>query len=223
MEKSNLELFKQALNEAWDNKIRREVEACTEEEIVTSERHKAAMQTILDGTYDKSAKWKLTRAKVVAILVAAALLLASCAIIYRNEIRDLVEEIFEDFSKSTYSDEEDANGKTIEDVYELSYVPEGYVLEESEITPIYVKYTFINSNNILVFEQKVLDYSSFLFDVENGYNLLLNNNELDIYYKATPKYNFYLWNNGNYSFLIISSNEISNEEIQIVITNLTIK
>ena len=24
MEKSNLELFKQALNEAWDNKIRRE-------------------------------------------------------------------------------------------------------------------------------------------------------------------------------------------------------
>ena len=222
MEKSNLELFKQALNEAWDNKIRREVEACTEEEIVTSERHKAAMQAILDGTYEKFAKWKLTRAKVIAILVAAALLLASCAIIYRNEIRDLVEEIFGDFSKATYSSEE-TDGETIEDIYELSYVPEGYVLEESEITPIYVKYTFINSNNILVFEQKVLDYSSFLFDVENGYNLLLNNNELDIYYKATPEYNFYLWNNGYYSFLIISSNEISNEEIQIVITNLTIK
>jgi hypothetical protein len=222
MAKSNLELFKQALNEAWDNKIRREVESCTEE-IVTSERHKATMQAILDGTYDKSAKWKLTRAKVIAILVAPTLLLASCAVIYRNEIRDLVEEIFEDFSKATYSDE-GADEDAIEDIYELSYVPEGYVLEESVITPLRVRYVFINTqNDTIVFEQRALDYSSFLFDVENGYNLLLNNNELDIYYKATPKYNFYLWNNGNYSFLIISSNEISNEEIQIVITNLTIK
>ena len=212
MEKSNLELFKQALNEAWDNKIRREVESCTEE-IVTSERHKAAMQAILDGTYDKSAKWKLTRAKVIAILVAAALLLASCAVIYRNEIRDLVENIFEDFCTATYSDEEDTDGKTIEDVYELSYVPEGYVLEESEITPIYVKYTFINANNIFSFEQRVLDYSSFAFDIENGYNLLFNSNGFDVYYKNTSEYHFYLWNDGEYSLLITSNNKLSNEEL----------
>ena len=222
MEKSNLELFKQALNEAWDNKIRREVESCTEE-IVTSERHKATMQAILDGTYDKSAKWKLTRAKVIAILVAAALLLASCAVIYRNEIRDLVENIFEDFCKATYSDEEDTDGKTIEDVYELSYVPEGYVLEESEITPIYVKYTFINANNIFSFEQRVLDYSSFAFDIENGYNLLFNSNGFDVYYKNTSEYHFYLWNDGEYSLLITSNNKLSNEETQTVINNLTIK
>lgn len=222
MAKSNLELFKQALNEAWDNKIRREVESCTEE-IVTSERHKATMQAILDGTYDKSAKWKLTRAKVIAILVAATLLLASCAVIYRNEIRDLVEEIFEDFSKATYSDE-GADEDAIEDIYELSYVPDGYVLEEAITNPTLVRYEFADDkNNVIVFEQNILDYGSFAFDVENGYNLLLDNNELDIYHKATPEYNFYLWNNGNYSFLIISSNEISNEEIQIVITNLTIK
>lgn len=52
MEKTDLELFKEALNEAWDNKTRREVESCTEE-IITSERHKAAMQAILHGTYEK--------------------------------------------------------------------------------------------------------------------------------------------------------------------------
>ena len=221
MEKSNLELFKQALNEAWDNKIRREVESCTEE-IVTSERHKAAMQAILDGTYDKSAKWKLTRAKVIAILVAAALLLASCAVIYRNEIRDLIEEIFEDFSKTTYSSEE-TDGETIEEVYELSYVPEGYVLEEAKITPIYVKYTFINSNNILVFEQKVLDYSSFLFDVESGYSLCLSDNELDIYYKITKESHFYLWNDGYYSIKMHSTTPLSDEELQLIIYGIITK
>lgn len=222
MAKSNLELFKQALNEAWDNKIRREVESCTEE-IVTSDRHKVTMQAILDGTYDKSAKWKLTRAKVVAILVAAALLLASCAVIYRNEIRDLVEEIFEDFIKTTYSDE-DTDGETIEEVYELSYILEGYMLEESIITPLRVRYVFVNAqNDTIVFEQRVLDNSKFLFDIKNGYNLLLNNNGMDVYYKNTPEYHFYLWNDGKCSLLITSNNKLSNEEIQTVINNLTIK
>ena len=222
MEKSNLELFKQALNEAWDNKIRREVESCTEE-IVTSERHKVAMRAILNGTYGKSAKWKLTRAKVIAILVAAALLLASCAVIYRNEIRDIVEKVFEDFCKATYSDEEDADGKTIEDVYELSYVPDGYVLEESQITPIYVKYTFVNSNNILIFEQRILDGSNFLFDIESGYTLLLRDNNVDIYYKTTDDNYYYLWNNGMYSAEIQSNIELSNTELNLIINGIKSK
>ena len=221
MAKSNLELFKQALNEAWDNKIRREVESCTEE-IVTSDRHKVTMQAILDGTYDKSAKWKLTKAKVVAILVAAALLLASCAVIYRNEIRDLVEEIFEDFSKATYSDE-GADEDAIEDIYELSYVPEGYVLEEAKITPIYVKYTFINSNNILIFEQRALDYSSFLFDVESGHTMWLSNDNINIYYKTTKASHFYLWNDGHYSIEIRSNIPISDEELISIIRGITTK
>ena len=220
MEKSNLELFKQALNEAWDNKIRREVESCTEE-IVTSDRHNAAMQAILNGTYDKSAKWKLTRTKVVAILVAAALLLASCAVIYRNEIRDIVEEIFEDFSKATYSSEE-TDGETIEEVYELSYVPEGYVLEETFEDSLIVKYKFVDSNNnVLTFEQRALDYSSFLFDVESGYALLLNVDNISIYHKTTKASHFYLWNNGHYSIELRSNIKISDEELISIIRGIT--
>ena len=220
MEKSNLELFKQALNEAWDNKIRREIESCTEE-IVTSERHKATMQAILDGTYDKSAKWKLTRAKIVAILVAAALLLASCAVIYRNEIRDLVEEIFEDFSKATYSSEE-TDGETIEEVYELSYVPEGYVLGETQANPTLIRYEFVNAdNNVLVFEQGVLDNNKFLFDIGSGYTLWVSDNELDIYYKSTKKYHYYLWNDGVYSIQIKSSRQLSNDDLKLIVNGIT--
>ena len=222
MEKSNLELFKQALNEAWDNKIRREVESCTEE-IVTSERHKVTMQSILDGTYDKSAKWKLTKAKVIAILVAATLLLASCAVIYRNEIRDIVEKVFEDFCKATYSDE-GADEDAIEDIYELSYVPEGYVLEESVITPLRVKYVFVNiKNDTIIFEQRVLDSSNFLFDIESGYTLWVSDNELDIYYKSTKEYHYYLWNDGFYSIRIKANTPISNEELNLIIDGITIE
>ena len=225
MKKSNLELFKQALNEAWDEKIREEVEACTEE-IHTSERHKATMAAILDGNYENEEKrsaWKLTRAKIAAILVAAALLLASCAVIYRNEIRDFVEEIFEDFSKVTYSENDAADGKTIEEVYELTYVPEGYVLEESNVTKLLVRYKYVNGNDTLVFEQRALDYTSFIFDIENGYTLLLNNNGTDVYYKATGEYDYYLCNTGTYSLKIRSSTQIQSEELKLIIDGIKAK
>lgn len=222
MKKSNLELFKQALNEAWDEKIREEVEACTEE-IHTSERHKAAMAAILDGNYEKEEKrsaWKLTRAKIAAILVAAALLLASCAVIYRNEIRDFVEEIFEDFSKVTYSENDAADGKTIEEVYELTYVPEGYVLEKSIVNPTIIRYEFTNNNDTLVFEQQTLDYTSFAFDIENGFTLLLIEDKTAVYYKNVNEFHFYLWNDGNYSLSLRSNCQISNQDMQRILQNI---
>ncbi len=105
MEKTDLELFKHALLEALELNLQEE-EKDFADKVETSERHKAAMQAILDGTYEKKSVWKLTKAKIAAILVAAALLLASCAVVYRDESRDFVEEIFADFTKLTYSDKD---------------------------------------------------------------------------------------------------------------------
>ena len=51
MGKSNLELFKQALNEAVSNKFDKMADECTEE-IVYSDRHKLAMRTIVYGKTD---------------------------------------------------------------------------------------------------------------------------------------------------------------------------
>lgn len=219
MEKTDLELFKEALNEAWDNKIRREVESCTEE-IITSERHKAAMQAILDGTYEKKSVWKLTKAKVAAILVAAALLLASCAVIYRNEIRDFVEEIFADFTELTYSDK-DIEGKTIETAYTLTYVPEGYILENSSQTPIKVRYEYRNAHNdFIIFEQKVLDTASFGYDIESEGTTTLTINDIEIYNKSTTQSNFYLWNDGVYSYKIQSNISIQYNELKRILDGI---
>jgi hypothetical protein len=220
MEKTNLELFKEALNEALDNKIRREVESCTEE-IITSERHKAAMQAILDGTYEKKSVWKLTKAKVAAILVAATLLLASCAVIYRNEIRDFVEEIFADFTELTYSDK-DIEGKTIETAYSLTYVPEGYALESTSKTAIKVRYEYRNANNdFIIFEQRILDTTKFAHDIENSYSKLISNNEFDIYYKSTRASSFYIWNDGYYSLELHSNIPIPDDELINIINGIT--
>ena len=221
MKKTDLELFKQALLEALEINLQEE-EKDFVDKVETSDQHKAAMQAILDGTYEKKSVWKFTKAKVAAILVAAALLLASCAVLYRNEIRDFVEEIFADFTKLTYSDK-DIDGQTIETVYELTYVPNGYVLKDTVITPTLVRYKFINSSsNMLIYEQKILS-ASFMFNNENGYNLLMSLDEVDIYYKTADNYHYYLWNNGEYSFLISTNDQLSNEDIDQMINNIVAK
>lgn len=221
MEKTDLELFKQALLEALEINLQEE-EKDFVDKVDTSERHKAAMQAILDGTYEKKSVWKFTKAKVAAILVAAALLLASCAVIYRNEIRDFVEEIYDKYIEVIYFNE-DNRGKTIEKTYELTYVPDGYVLEDTIITPALVRYEYIDSyNNKLIYEQKSLS-SSFMFNNENGYNLLMTLGNVDIYYKAADEYHFYLWNDGEYSFIISTNDQLSNEDIDQMINNIVAK
>ena len=129
MDKSNLELFKQALNEAVSNKFDKMADECTEE-IVYSEKHKLAMRTIVYGKADTKRVWSPKMKRIIAILIAAALLLTSCGIIFRNEIR----EIFKDFFVSLTYETDDMSEDMIEEVYTLSYVPEGYTLEKESAT-----------------------------------------------------------------------------------------
>ena len=141
MDKSNLELFKQALSEGLSNKIDSVVNSYTDE-IVCSEKHNLAMRTIVYGKTNTKRALSPKMKRIIAILVAAALLLTSCGIIFRNEIREVFEEFF---IKLSYSDGE-TTGETIEEVYELSYVPEGYYLEKYTNLPVNVNYVYKNDN-----------------------------------------------------------------------------
>ena len=125
MDKSDLELFKQALNEAVSNKFDKMADECTEE-IVYSERHKLAMRTIVYGKTDNKRVLSPKMRRIIAILIAVALLLTSCGIIFRNEIR----EIFKEFFVSLTYESNDEKDEMIEEVYTLGYLPEGYTLNK---------------------------------------------------------------------------------------------
>ena len=92
---TNQELFKQALVEGVNRRLDREISAC-DENIAYSRRHIKNMTRIVNGKTPR----KPLSTKMIAILVAAAiLLLAGCAIIYRNEIREFVTDVKEFFVK----------------------------------------------------------------------------------------------------------------------------
>ena len=213
MDESNLELFKQAISEGLSEKFDSVVDSCTEK-IVCSEKHNIAMRTIVYGKANTKRTWSPRMKRIIAILIAAALLLTSCGIIFRDEIREIFEEFF---VKLTYSGD-GTESDTIEEVYELTYLPEGYTINNKKIEPLRASHIFINGNNdIIIFEQRVLDKSAFTVDIESGYSQIKEIEKYNIYYRLTKTYHHYIWNDGKYAFEIKSYQSLSIEELELMI------
>lgn len=219
MDKTNEALFKQAINEALTNKFQRMAEAC-DEEIVCSRRHRKAMRAIVSGKTTR----KPLSTKMIAILVAAAiLLLAGCAIIYRDEIREFVTEVREFFVKVSFSEGE-SESRTIEEVYELTYIPEGYSLENQRINRTSVLYTFVNSEGQRIkFIQQPLDSGSFSVDSEHSGTEIIEFEDLTIYSRKTGDMYYYLWNDGKYALKLNSTDKLSENDLLLIIDGLKIK
>ena len=219
MDKSNLELFKQALNEAVSNKFDNIAANCTEE-IACSEKHNLEMRAIVYGKTDTKRVWSPRMKRIIAILVAAALLLTSCGIIFRNEIR----EVFKDLFASITFREDESKVDTIEDIYQLEYVPDGYSLEEENISPLSVVYKFVDDRgNVIKFEQCILNNTDFLIDIESGYSQIIDIEKYDVYYRHTDTYYCYIWNDSKYALKLKTNIPFPNETLLLIIEELVTK
>jgi hypothetical protein len=217
--KTNEELFKQALIDGINMRIDRELAAC-EEEVVFSRRHMRAMRRILKG---KEPLKPISKKMVVILVAAAVLLLASCAIIYRDQIRDFITDVKECFVEIKFSEGADES-KYIEEVYELTYVPDGYQLDNSNIGRTTVQYVFTNSKEEKIkFIQQTLDASFFTVDIEHDYDKFTNVNDYEIYYRHTNGTYYYIWNDGKYAMKLISSEELSIKVLELIFFGIIIK
>lgn len=219
MDKNSLDLFKQAISEGLSERFDSVVESCTDK-IVCSDHHKIAMRTIVYGKAEAKRAWSPKMKRIIAILVAAALLLTSCGIIFRNEIREVFEEFFVQLS---YVGDENSVGE-IEEVYELNYLPKGYYLEQENISYTTAKFKYINSErDYIYFEQRILNETNFFIDNESGYSKIEEIEAYDIYYRYTGESFIYLWNDGKYSLSLRVNNELPNEEIILILNGTTLK
>lgn len=219
MDKTNEALFKQAINEGLTNKFQRMADAC-DEEIVCSRRHRKAMCSIVSGKTPR----KPLSTKMIAILVAAAiLLLAGCAIIYRDEIREFVTNIKEFFVEVKF-DEGENDSQDIDEIYELTYLPEGYDLKDQFVNRMVVEYVFTDlDNNYVRFTQRSLDASSFHIDSEHSDNTIIEFENYIIYTRKTGNMYYYLWNDGKYALKLNSTDKLSENDLLLIIDGLKIK
>ena len=216
MQNNNLTLFKQAISNGLCNKIDGVANGYTEE-VVCSEKHSLAMRTIVYGKV-RTKHIRSPRVKwLIAILVAAALLLTGCSIIFRNEIR----EVFEDFFVRLTYDNDNTSADTIKEVYTPTYVPDGYVLENKSITSAHVKYKFINdTGDRLLIEQRPIPNGELFFDSEIGYAQIDEIDDYEIYYRLENNYHSYVWGDKSYFMKILSSSKLTNEELELILNGI---
>ena len=218
MNDDNLALFKQALSEGLSNRFDSIANSYTDD-VVCSEQHKIAMRAIVYGKTGRKSTWSPKMKRIVAILVAAALLLTSCGIIFRNEIREVFEEFFVKLSFGS-----DESQQIIEDVYMLGYVPDGYVINKETKGFTVIQYGYINSdNNILVFEQSVITNAEFVVDSEESKSEIINILNIEVYHRYTDEKHYYVWRDNKDAMSLSLEYEISIDELTRIIEGITVK
>ena len=156
--------------------------------------------------------------RIIAILVAAALLLTSCGIAFRNEIQEIFNELF-----ITLKYDGNNPPKTLEEIYILGYLPDGYVLHKEMRDQLAVKYIFVNDEgNIFTFEQGIIEGSKQVVD-SDGYSRFLDLVNFDIYYRFTGDAHIYVWSDEKYWLILMLENEMPNKEIISIIEGITAK
>ncbi len=224
--KNGRELFVQAINKSIDMHVSNELNN-TIASGKCSKNHKRIVKNILFGTGEKSLpeRKSLSRRTIAAILVAAILLLTGCAavVIYHNEIAGFFETVFDNHTVVT-SSENDGYPTTIEEVYEFTYIPEGYELtDKSEGLTIVIHIFKSIYGDILKIKQTPAKSNHLLLDNENGKNELVLIGEAKVYYQSNDEWHKYIFEHNKYWFTLETSEKITITELEKIYLGIKIK
>ena len=218
-------LFQKALWEASANVYERELAEC-EQDAKCSRRHYAKMRKIIGvaALPATSRKMQIKR-RIIAALIAAVLLLTGCTTYaYREEIRAIIETIFDNHVEVKYNDKEQStSADTIDKYYILGYVPEGYELTKTYERSSKTRYEWGNPNGAyIVLEQCHVDSALFVMDneVEDWKVVQIGNHK--IHHRVSDVY-YYLWNDGVYAYRLTTSVLWEEQKLLRIIDNLQIK
>jgi len=215
-------LLRDALIDAMLREFDRDMEKCEESPICSPEHYKKMSEIVgFDVTKPRRNPRMSVRKKVIIFIIAAALALTGCAAVFYRQIGNFMEEVYEKYIKVHFVEETPAAPTEIEDVYTLSYVPEGYELINSEINYTWTKFEYKNSlNETIKFEQFLITDTCNIFDSNQGYSEAMQIESTTVYHKNTDNVNIYKWNNGVYAFSIRDRQSLSKFEIIRIISSL---
>ena len=225
MSSRNMELFRRALIEASCNVYDRELAECTED-AKCSRRHYAKMRKILGVTILPATSRKMQiKRRVLAALIAAVMLLTGCtAYAYREDIKDFIETVLDDYIRVSYNDgEKPASSATISEYYTLGYVPEGYELVKCLEQSYRNREEWENSaGDYIVFVQYCIENALLGLDTESEDWELVKVGDHEVYCRCVG-INYYIWNDGKYAYQLTLSTELPDQEMISIIEGLKIK
>ena len=166
-----------------------------------------------------------TAGRRVAGIATAILVFFGCSMsvsAVRKSVVEFFTNVYEQLVEFFYDDESIANApSTIETVYTLGYVPEGYELKEIERYSTRINYILRNEHGSeIVFSQKVLDGVVTLDNEKSNYSITYSSG-IKIGYIEKLGVKAFEWNSSEYKFSLTIPDDFSLEECMILIESLT--
>lgn len=211
MNKADGVLFRQALTEAFVRKYERELNECQETATCSGTHTQRMKEIIIQSAQGERRRDR--RKWIVTLLVAAALLLTACSVYaYQEEIRSFIEKVYDNHIKVAFDNgDEDREVKKISECYTLGYVPDGYTLTKELRMSTSMKLEWENAEGqYLTFEQRVIDGTNYGLDGEVGETTVIMCGEYSVYCRSGNIYT-YIWNDGKYSFMIVTPDALSDD------------
>ena len=196
------------------------------EEVIPSPAYIKRMERLMK--WQKRSCWKYVntvgkRIAMIAVVIALAFGLSMSVSAVREPVVKFFVHIYERFVEFFYDDDVVTKAPvTIETVYTLGYVPEGYELESCSIEDLGTRMIWTNdADEQIVFSQRTLDGNN-LLDYENAdYEIVyIENMEIALANKNGARYCF--WNCEEYRYSLIVPNTLSFDIVILLMNSITL-
>ena len=204
---SDNNLIGQAFAEATAKKYDEELLRCRKN-VSFSPRHARKIREITGYRIISPATVK----KFLVILIAAVIFLVGCtAIIYHEEIGNF---FITHFKANSVVEVNEGEKTEITEAYDLSYVPEGYVIVYDQRDEFTIRKRWKdNLENTLSFTQATNDRSKYSFDSERSNAKIEEHNGKTFFVNTTKDSRVFLWSENGYTFYVSIPLSISESEI----------
>lgn len=214
------ELLKKTYEAEMDDEIKKVEEKTSQITFVQSDRYKNKIAKLCRRMNRHD--WRsFNNVGKRAASIIGILVVISCVNFSVDAVRDglhrFVTSFFSDHTEVSVSDADDKSSyqQTIEKVYEISSIPEGFQRAEYEVDDKKVRYKYFKDEKFIFFEQFTDDIYKASHDNEHSdYKSITSNGQdyLMIYSEIDTSYTF-IWENGEYVFEVrsnLSETEVMN-------------
>ena len=202
------------------------IELVPEEDVYFSPQYEKKMAHLIKRQKRPYWKYVNTVGKKIAVIAIAFMMLFGLSMSIKAIREPVVSFIVTSFDKFSelFVDKSEVNSASdkIEEIYELTQLPQGYSENGINISLRNIETTYFNGDSEIRFYQSIIS-NKVTIDTEDSYETILFIKDYEIYYIYKNNLTKALWRNEKYIFEIYCNTEISEEEMRYIISSLRIK
>ena len=185
--------------------------------------HELLLRKIYNTHDSRKTKTRIiSKKRIVAAIIAAALLIASAitAVAFKEKLLDFLE-IKTDTHTSLFTPENENANEEIKEIFLPTYIPDGYIAKSYNATSQSVISVWNNGNNDIYFKQLPIKNTSFAINTEDDDYIEAVFGGQPIYYSV--KHNIFgaVWHTEDYVYNLNAPWDIGIEEIEKIITSIS--